>query len=78
MSSKRKRSLALLQLLKRYPNGMIRHEIAQPLGIPLSSVCSLVHAMLARGEVVETGDTRESPFGQQARVLTLPAVRSER
>lgn len=68
---------SVIQLLEKRPAGLIRHELAAFLKIPLSSVCSLVHAMIERGELAESGDTRTSPFGQPARILCLPSNRSK-
>ena len=66
------RAANVRQLLGNHPGGLIRHEIASLMKIPLSSVCSLTNGMLSRGEIAETGETRKSPYGQQARVLTIP------
>jgi len=77
ISSKTKRACRLLQLLGERPRGLIRHEIADQMRIPLSSACSLVNSLIASGEVVATGETRRSPFDHPAGVIALPASKNQ-
>jgi len=65
------RASAALKLLDENPQGLIRHEIAERMKIPLSSACSLVHSLLSAGQAVESGDTRRSPYGQPARIVRM-------
>ena len=71
MKKPTERQAALLALLDNRPGGLIRHEVAELMRIPLSSVCSLANSMVVRGELIETGETRLSPYGQHARILTI-------
>ena len=54
--------------------GLIRHELSVTLGVPLSSICSLVRILLDEKLIQENGLTRTSPYGQQAKVLILANV----
>lgn len=65
------RQQSAMALLAAHPRGLIRHELAAQMRIPLSSVCSIVHALVANGKIIEAGDTRMSPYGQPARVIRL-------
>ena len=71
------RQTALVTLLENRPSGLIRHEAADLMRIPLASVCSLANTLINRGEILETGATRLSPYGHPAGILTLPAGREE-
>ena len=70
------RQTALVTLLENRPSGLIRHEVANLMNIPLASVCSLANTLINRGEILENG-TRLSPYGHSASILTLPAGREE-
>lgn len=45
-------------------NGLTDHEAAEVIRVPLSSICSIRNALVKRGEVVATDETRLSPFGR--------------
>lgn len=53
-------------------NGLTRHELADRMGILLSSVCGLVRQLVSDGAVVESGDTRPSPAGRSSKIVRLP------
>ena len=74
--AQKRRQAILNHLLLAGGNGHTRHELAAKMAIPLSSSCSLANAMLADGELHETGETRLSPFGMPAKILTLPPQKS--
>lgn len=60
---------AMDQLSQAGTAGLTRHELADLMRIPLSSVCSLAARMIENGQAVEAGDTRLSPFGHAAKIL---------
>lgn len=49
--------------------GMTRHELADALACPLSSVCAIVANLKGDGQVVDTPRKRTSTFGYPAGVL---------
>ena len=65
------RQSKLVGLLRNRPSGLIRHEIADLMTIPLASVCSLANSLIKQGVVVETGATRVSPNGRSAGILAI-------
>jgi len=69
--SRRKLDIERYLLLSK-ASGLTRHELAQRMKIPLSSVCGLVNAMVKAGAIVEPGTTRPSPSGHTAGILVLP------
>lgn len=58
--------------------GMTRHQLADAMGIPLSSVCSLCRRLLDASRIAESGDTRPSPHGQAAKVIRHIQYRGRR
>lgn len=62
------RQRQILTLLREYPEGLTRHEIAAAQGWPLSSVCGPVLGLLRDQLVIEQG-TRLSPYGSPAAVV---------
>jgi hypothetical protein len=55
--------------------GLTRHELAERLGLPLSSVCGRVNQLVRSGQAIEHGDTRMSPYGHRAAVLHVAETR---
>lgn len=58
----------------RGSHGATRHEIADAMDWPLSSVCAPVLAMLQSGRLIENGDRRETQYGSMAAVIVCAEV----
>ncbi|MDV6030380.1 MAG: hypothetical protein F9B45_09790 [Phycisphaera sp. RhM] len=61
-------------LRSRGPTGATRHEIADAMNWPLSSVCGPALAILRDGLAVENGERRQTQFGSQAAVIIAAEV----
>jgi len=55
-------------LIEAGPAGLIRHELADAIGVPLASICSIALALLGEGRAIERG-RRLSPYGSPAAVI---------
>ena len=51
--------------------GATRHELAQMLNRPISSMCGRVNELEHAGIVIETGETRPTQYGKEATVVRL-------
>ena len=51
--------------------GATRHELAQMLNRPISSMCGRVNELETAGIVIETGVTRPTQYGKEATVVRL-------
>jgi predicted transcriptional regulator len=51
--------------------GATRHELAQMLNRPISSMCGRIHELEEAGLVVESGETRITQYGKEATVVRL-------
>ena len=61
--------LAIVDILRRIPDGLTRHQIAAVLGMPLTTVCGRVNELKRLGEVRETGERRPTEAGKSATVV---------
>ncbi len=69
----RGRRAQVLEYVRRCGSlGATRHEIAEGCGLLLQSICSVVRQLLDAGLLCEGRETRATPTGHQAAVLTLP------
>ncbi|QDV42941.1 hypothetical protein Enr13x_27930 [Stieleria neptunia] len=72
------RRLQILTLLRsRGTTGATRHEIADAMGWPLSSVCSPVLELLRTGDLIENGEKRKTQFGSMAAVIVVNPLKAE-
>ena len=63
---------AVIEALRKIGrSGATRHELAEVLNRPLSSMCGRVNKLEEDGIVVETGDKRETQYGKLASVVRL-------
>jgi hypothetical protein len=72
-SCNKKRSPVLTRIIeearKAGQAGMIRHEFGERLGKPVHAICGPVLVLLKDGELVETPETRRTPYGAWAVVI---------
>jgi predicted ArsR family transcriptional regulator len=61
----------IMGVLIARPGGATRHEIAEALGMPLSSVAGRVCELEAEGLVISTEETRPTPYGKTATVVKV-------
>ncbi len=61
----------ICELLEQSPNGLTRHEIADALVMPLSSVCGRIKELEGDGWVHSTAETRATQYGKTATVVCI-------
>ena len=61
----------IVELLQHRVRGLTRHEIADELVLPLSSVCGRVSELETEGWLCSTDETRPTQYGKPATVVKV-------
>jgi hypothetical protein len=69
--SRGRKALVREALRKAGTAGMTRYELSEELRLPIQTICGLVRPLVVAGDIVEIGDTRESPSGSASKIVRL-------
>lgn len=68
-------ALVIEKLRELGSRGATRHELAEMLNRPISSMCGRINELEKAKLVVENGETRPTQFGKEATVIVLVGMR---
>jgi len=67
------RQKQIMTILWESDNGLTDHELAEKMGLPMCRVQPRRSDLTALGKVIDSGDTRLTPYGKKAVVWQLSA-----